>query len=85
MNKTQLQLISRLLNKERGSVKVGWTLTIPSNGQPIFISLQKLSEINQAGKLADTYPDIFKFEMKMWRLANLILINETKARCLGLV
>jgi hypothetical protein len=78
MNKTQVELISRLVNRyNTGSLKQGWTLT---NANSIFLSLQNLSEGNQAHKLAEKYPEVFASCQKAFRLVNLTLIDDLKAR-----
>lgn len=85
MNKTQKELISRLINRGHflGSIKQGWTITQPINNTNIFMSLQKLNEGQQAHNLAEKYPDIFKAEQRAWRLVILFLLDETKARNLA--
>jgi hypothetical protein len=85
MNTTQLILVSRLINRyDRGSIKRGWTLTLPSDKAPPFLSLQKLNEGEQAHKLAQKFPEIFRAEQKQWRLVNLTLLDDEKARKIAL-
>ena len=80
MKKTQVELASRLVNRfNRGSYKEGWSLTEPVKGNP-FLTLQKLNEIEQAHKLAEKYPLIFKSESRAWRLTHLTLLDDLKAR-----
>ncbi len=80
MNKTQVELVSRLVNRfSTGSVKQGWSLT---NSDKIFLSLQKLNEGNQAHYLAEKYPEIFTVDQKAWRLVTLTLLDDLKARAL---
>jgi hypothetical protein len=78
MNNTQKELISRLVNQIQGSYKQGYTLTITKD--KIFLSLQKLNEINQALKLEESFPSIIQYEYKSFRLLNVYLIDDTKAR-----
>jgi hypothetical protein len=79
MNKTQCELVTRLVNRYlQGSAKEGWTLTVSKD--LIFLTLQKLNEINQAYNLADKYPDIFRIDSKSWRNVNLFLLDDQKAR-----
>lgn len=83
MNKTQKELTSRLINRaSTGSYKQGWTLTQPFKGMP-FLSLQKLNEIEQAHKLAEKYPLVFKTESRAWRLVHLTLLDEVLGRDLA--
>lgn len=80
MNKTQYNLISRLVNRfDKGSLKQGWTLTDPKTGNP-FLSLQKLNEGNQAHHLKDKYPEIFETKQISFRLVILELKDDLKAR-----
>ena len=81
MVKTQIKIISRLVNRyNKGSAKEGWTLR-ENNGKP-FLALQKLNEINQAYKLEEKYPDMFKTESKLFSLVYLFLLDDLKARAL---
>lgn len=79
MNKTQLELINRLVNRySTGSYKLGWTLT--NNKDAVFLSLQKLNEGNQAHKLAEKYPSLFRAEQVNFRLVNLTMLDDLKVR-----
>lgn len=79
MNKTQLELVSRLINRaSNGSLKAGWTLT--NSKDCIFLSLQKLNEGNQAHALAEKYPHLFSASQVSFRLVNLKLLDDSKAR-----
>lgn len=82
MNKTQTTLVSRLVNRGpymTGSYKLGWTITEPRHSNP-YMALQKLNEINQAYGLADKYPEIFAVNSVSYKLLNLYLLNDLKAR-----
>lgn len=82
MNKTQKSLLNRVLNYEGlGSSKVGWTLTALHEWKS-FLCLQKLNDGQQAHKLAEKYPDIFRAEQKSFRLVILYVMNESKAHLL---
>lgn len=86
MNKTQIELISRLINRHStGSYKLGWTLTVslpkmPHDKDTVFLSLQKLNEGNQAHKLAEKYPNLFRSEQVNFRLVNLFLLDDSRVR-----
>ena len=79
MHKTQVELTSRLVNRYcTGSHKAGWTLTVSKD--LIMLSLQKLNEGEQAHRLAEKYPDIFQASQVNFRLVNLKLMDDLKAR-----
>lgn len=82
MNKTQVELFNRLVNRASiGSIKNGWTLTMPKGGNP-FLRLQKANEGQQAHMLAQKYPDVFAAKQISFKLVDLELLDETKARSL---
>lgn len=62
LNKTQYKLIYNLYNGVKGSYKLGWTL----NGD--YLSLQKLTDINQALGLSEDHPDLFETVSHSYRL-----------------
>ena len=84
MNKTQYNIIKRLLGYEgTGGAKVAWSLTLPESYRhfkPAMLSLQRLNEIDQAGKIADKYPEVFAFKLGQWRQAFLTLLNQQFAQ-----
>lgn len=66
LNKTQTILVERLNDLHgSGSYKAGWTKT--NN----VLSLQKLNEGEQAHRLAEKYPDLYKTEQVSFRLVKL--------------
>lgn len=74
INKTQVELISRIVNLKTSSLKNGWTRTDRT------LKLQKLNEGNQAHKLAEKYPQLFKSSQLAWKLVSLELVgDENKA------
>jgi hypothetical protein len=74
MNKTQVELISRIVNLKDSNIKKGWSRT----GRTL--RLQKLNEGDQAHKLAEKYPSLFKSAQLAWKLVTLELIgDENKA------
>lgn len=74
MTKTQVELISRIVNMRDSNLKKGWTRT----GRTL--KLQKLNEGDQAHKLAEKYPQLFKSSQLAWKLVTLELIgDENKA------
>jgi len=78
-NKTQRALVDRFVNNSRGSAKMGWTMTtltnLHHNRDVLMMSLQKLSEINQAYKLAAQYPMVFSIHTVSYRLVRLTCID----------
>ena len=77
MNKTQKELISRIVNRSVNSSGRGWAFT---NAIQPFLHLFTLNEGNQALKLAEAYPKVFSANYCGWRLVSLKLLDETKAR-----
>lgn len=75
MNKTEIELVSRLVNRfDKGSLKQGWLL----EGETL--QLQKLNEGQQAHNLAEKYPSIFESDQLMYRLVKLKLLDNLAAR-----
>ena len=71
LNKTQEKLIDRLQGKYgSGNCKEGWSKL----GN--VLTIQKFSEIDQAYKLAQAYPEKFKTHTLAFKLVKLELLSE---------